>query len=119
MPTKLTSQVSCEQVLTWIKDRSSLLKDDRFDQHYHRLEVGMPKKRIQVTGVALVSQIEERAYAIWENEGKPHGRDVEHWLRAKAETEAGLATNANRLIKPRERSSAHVKNQTKIKRRKK
>ena len=79
----------------------------------------MPKKRIQVTGVALVSQIEERAYAIWENEGKPHGRDVEHWLRAKAEAEAGVATNANRPAKPRQRSTAHAKKPAKIKPRKK
>ncbi len=23
------------------------------------------------------------AYLIWEKEGKPHGRDVEHWLQAE------------------------------------
>lgn len=79
----------------------------------------MAKTRIQVTGVVQVGQIEERAYAIWESEGKPHGRDVEHWLRAKAEAEAELATNANRPVKPRERSTAHVKRPTKIKPRKK
>jgi len=25
----------------------------------------------------------ERAYEIWENEGRPHGRDLEHWLSAE------------------------------------
>ena len=25
----------------------------------------------------------ERAYAIWEKEGRPHGKHVEHWERAK------------------------------------
>lgn len=30
-------------------------------------------------------QIAERAFAIWEHEGKPHGRDQEHWERAEAE----------------------------------
>jgi hypothetical protein len=29
--------------------------------------------------------IRERAYAIWEEEGRPDGRDREHWLRAEAE----------------------------------
>jgi hypothetical protein len=29
--------------------------------------------------------IRKRAYAIWEEEGRPWGRDVDHWLRAEAE----------------------------------
>jgi hypothetical protein len=29
--------------------------------------------------------IHERAYALWEQDGRPHGRDLEHWLRAVAE----------------------------------
>jgi hypothetical protein len=29
--------------------------------------------------------IRERAYAIWEEEGRPEGRDVDHWLPAEAE----------------------------------
>jgi hypothetical protein len=29
--------------------------------------------------------IQERAYAFWEREGRPHGRDLEHWLRAEEE----------------------------------
>jgi hypothetical protein len=28
------------------------------------------------------------AYAIWDQEGRPHGRDMEHWLQAKAQLEA-------------------------------
>jgi len=28
-------------------------------------------------------QIAERAYALWEKEGRPHGRDVEHWSQAE------------------------------------
>jgi hypothetical protein len=30
-------------------------------------------------------KIRRRAYAIWEGEGRPHGRDRIHWLRAEAE----------------------------------
>ena len=29
--------------------------------------------------------IEVRAYLIWEGEGRPQGREREHWLRAEAE----------------------------------
>jgi hypothetical protein len=34
---------------------------------------------------SLQRKIEQRAYEIWENEGGPHGRDLDHWLRAEAE----------------------------------
>ncbi len=30
-------------------------------------------------------EIAKRAYAIWEVEGRPNGRQIEHWLRAEAE----------------------------------
>lgn len=33
------------------------------------------------------SAIRERAYHIWEKAGKPHGRDIEFWERAKRELE--------------------------------
>ena len=29
--------------------------------------------------------IRERAYAIWEEEGRPEARHLDHWLRAEAE----------------------------------
>jgi hypothetical protein len=29
--------------------------------------------------------IGQRAYAIWEEEGRPEGRHLDHWLRAEAE----------------------------------
>ena len=31
------------------------------------------------------NEIEQRAYFLWEQEGRPHGRHFEHWLRAEAE----------------------------------
>lgn len=40
------------------------------------------------------AEISLRAYQIWEAEGKPHGRDFEHWLRAKAELAAPAAKPA-------------------------
>ena len=44
----------------------------------------------QTSGEAVGQSVAEHAYAIWESEGKPHGRDVDHWLRAEAEL-AGTA----------------------------
>jgi hypothetical protein len=32
--------------------------------------------------------IRERAYHIWEREGRPHGRDAMHWQQAVSEIEA-------------------------------
>ena len=32
-------------------------------------------------------RIRERAYLIWVDEGSPHGRELDHWLRAKWELE--------------------------------
>lgn len=34
------------------------------------------------------ARIRDRAHAIWEEEGRPEGRDREHWERAAAEVEA-------------------------------
>ena len=32
-------------------------------------------------------RIRERAYGIWIEEGRPHGRDLAHWRRARHELE--------------------------------
>lgn len=37
--------------------------------------------------------IRERAYQIWEREGRPHGRDFEHWVMAQVELAAQGAGN--------------------------
>ena len=34
------------------------------------------------------SRISQRAWEIWQNEGCPEGRDVEHWLQAERELRA-------------------------------
>jgi hypothetical protein len=33
----------------------------------------------------LMQRVRERAFAIWQREGEPAGRDVEHWLMAEME----------------------------------
>jgi hypothetical protein len=45
--------------------------------------------------------IRERAYLIWEREGRPHGRDFEHWVRAQVELLAeGKSNNSGANIAP-------------------
>lgn len=39
-------------------------------------------------------RVRERAYRIWEEEGRPHGRHEEHWQRARSETGSGLGAAA-------------------------
>ncbi|MFW8605523.1 DUF2934 domain-containing protein [Rhizobium leguminosarum] len=39
--------------------------------------------------------ISKRAYAIWEEHGRPHGRDDEHWRQAVAERNALERTKAS------------------------
>jgi len=38
----------------------------------------------------LLAKIRQRAYELWEDEGRPEGRDRIHWLRAEAEFREGL-----------------------------
>jgi len=40
--------------------------------------------------------IRERAYAIWEEEGRPHGLDWDHWSRAKQELSGRASPAATR-----------------------
>jgi hypothetical protein len=42
----------------------------------------------------LEQRIRERAHQIWEDQGRPEGRDQEHWSRAEQEI------NANELTSP-------------------
>jgi hypothetical protein len=52
------------------------------------------------------SQIRDRAYALWEQEGRPQGDDLRHWLAALAEfgseslTEDTIAENTSVLGEP-------------------
>lgn len=37
----------------------------------------------QTRALPLREEIEHRAYEIWEREGRPEGRDIEHWFAAE------------------------------------
>ena len=47
--------------------------------------------------------IRERAYAIWEAEGRPHGEDLDHWHRAAAEINAAAARQDRPAASPAKR----------------
>ncbi len=40
-------------------------------------------------------RIRERAYEIWESEGRREGDEIAHWHRARQETEASSVEQAN------------------------
>ncbi len=40
---------------------------------------------------AIESDIARRAHELWEKEGRPHGRDHEHWTQAESQVLSGLA----------------------------
>jgi Protein of unknown function (DUF2934) len=44
---------------------------------------------------ALRKQVEERAYTLWESQGRPGGRDVEDWLQAETEITAARGTGSS------------------------
>lgn len=53
--------------------------------------------------------IKKRAYALWEEEGHPMGRDSIHWEQARAEHDAlkGASKPANgKVVKPRAKRAA-------------
>jgi hypothetical protein len=41
--------------------------------------------------------IREAAYGLWEREGRPEGRALEHWLRATAERASGKSRRLKAL----------------------
>lgn len=53
--------------------------------------------------------IRERAYNIWEREGRPHGRDFEHWVRAQVELTAETMATDRRTAAPSRPRPANAK----------
>ena len=39
--------------------------------------------------MSIQQAIQERSYFLWEGEGRPHGRSLDHWLTAEAELSVG------------------------------
>jgi hypothetical protein len=53
--------------------------------------------------------IRERAYQIWEREGRPQGRDFEHWVMAQVELAAQTAGNGGARAPVRQARAAPPK----------
>jgi hypothetical protein len=55
--------------------------------------------------------IRQRAYLIWEEEGRPHGREWDHWLKASEEilTYAMVEPEPAPKAKPRKRATSRIK----------
>src|SRR5438874_7637637 len=49
------------------------------------IEKPAPKAPAKTPAQPTNEQISQRAHEIWEREGRPEGRHVEHWLTAEAE----------------------------------
>lgn len=54
------------------------------DDHIHTLIDINRQVSAQLAG-GDIEQIRQRAYFIWENLGRPHGQDLDHWLIAELE----------------------------------
>lgn len=72
----------------------------------------MKKRKTAATAPLLIAPttpldgcvIAHRAYAIWQAEGEPAGRDLDHWLKAEAELRAsspasGVAAETRAMAK--------------------
>ncbi|MBB5574243.1 DUF2934 domain-containing protein [Rhizobium paranaense] len=64
----------------------------------------------------LEKEIRERAYSIWENEGRPEGRHLEHWERAEKQINGEFhldkteieGDDVPKLDAPREAAAEHT-----------
>lgn len=61
---------------------------------------------------AIEDRIRKRAYEIWEQEGQPHGREVDHWLRAAEEIAAAEGRGNGRKLETAANAPGPVEAQT-------
>ncbi len=58
----------------------------------------------------LDKRVQQRAYEIWESEGRPEGRQQEHWQQARTElSEAQSEASADRIRAKKEKPAAKAK----------
>lgn len=67
----------------------------------------MPENREPADAEALHRRVQERAYALWECEGEPHGRRLDHWLQAEAEIRVSESSTAvpSQTVSPADRKA--------------
>jgi hypothetical protein len=52
------------------------------------------------TGMDLETRIRQRAYSLWEEDGRPNGRAEEYWERARKLIEAEDSPNSPDMTNP-------------------
>ncbi|HEX8663917.1 MAG TPA: DUF2934 domain-containing protein [Beijerinckiaceae bacterium] len=57
----------------------------------------------------IQQRIQERAYALWLEDGCVHGRAREHWLRAERELSHAPAVEAKKKVTPRKTAQRPAK----------
>ncbi len=61
---------------------------------------------MSTSNTALEEAVRARAYELWESEGRPIGRDTEHWLRAIEELQTTTQVQpAAKAVKPGKRAA--------------
>ncbi len=59
--------------------------------------------------VDQAESIRRRAFQIWEDQGRPEGRDMDHWLQAESELAPPAAARRKAAAKPAAAKPATVK----------
>jgi hypothetical protein len=56
------------------------------DRTDHLIQPGVDKEKVKFTDDnGIIEAVRRRAYELWEAEGRPEGRQMEHWTRAEEE----------------------------------
>lgn len=63
----------------------------------------MKKQNKQTHTELSEDEIAQTAYQIWESEGRPSGRELDHWLQAKSQIGAGKSRTEERELVAQDR----------------
>jgi Protein of unknown function (DUF2934) len=72
-----------------------------------------PRSSLKATGEDIMAsdrekEIRQRAYELWEQEGKPHGDDLRHWLKALEQFGNGAVPPAKSKRTDRAKAPAEI-----------
>jgi hypothetical protein len=77
-----------------VSSDDSAPKNDRCQLHTEISTILAMNETIHIPPAAIAN----RAYAYWEEEGHPHGRDREHWIRAERELRRETRQETTKII---------------------
>lgn len=75
-----------EDLASWYREQAEKAEEPRI---WHTRMRTAERLEAEARRARTEQQIRERAYVLWEGEGRPEGRAVEHWRRAEAELAGG------------------------------